>query len=237
MIIILMSVFAFINGCVSYIHGSGNVITKPLTPTPKNFNSVILGNRIDFEILRSDEYSVEMTADDNLFEYLRVDKNENLLLIELDPTENFKDIRLSVRITMPNLEMLEAYDGSNGRFTGFHTKGDFSLSLDSESSVIDSEIEADGDLKIRLDDGSMAVLIGKADNLLIKVTDSSKLNMKKLPVNDANVEIRDNSMAVLRMDGRLRGEITEASGLYYYGDPIIEDVLVSGDSVLEKMDD
>jgi hypothetical protein len=236
-LILMIISISFLTGCVSYIHGSGNLITKPLSPTPKDFTSVVLSNKIDFEILRADEYSVEMSADDNLFPYIMVDKNEGVLFIELDPTENYKDIKLKVRITMPKLDMLEAQYSCNGRFTGFQTKGDFNLKLDSESSVIDSEIKADGDLKIRLDDNSMAILIGKADDLLIKVTNSSKLTMKKLPVNDANVEVREESIAVLRMDGRLKGEITGASGLYYYGSPIIEDVLVSGDSELEKMGD
>jgi len=55
---------------VNYISGSGNLITKTLEYS--GFTGIDVQNGLEVDLTQSDTYSVEVTADDNIIEYIEI---------------------------------------------------------------------------------------------------------------------------------------------------------------------
>ena len=89
-IAVLPFLLCFLAGC-SAIPGSGGEVTGSGTATVKRydysgFSSLRVDNAFSTTVNRGDAFSVEVSVDDNLIEYLRVELDGDTLHIGLDPS-------------------------------------------------------------------------------------------------------------------------------------------------------
>ncbi|MFC2047618.1 GIN domain-containing protein, partial [Chloroflexota bacterium] len=124
-VVLLMS--GLMVGCGGVVTGSG----KPITDTFDygDFTAVEAHNGFQVEIKKSSDFNVEITVDDNLQEYLEVDKSGNTLRISMQQNRLYTSATLSAKITMPDISRLDLSGGSRADVIGFNLSHDLSIEL------------------------------------------------------------------------------------------------------------
>ncbi len=193
----------------SQVIGSGNLANqeKPFT----DFTRVEVGWGFEVEINQSDAYNINITADDNMFDYIEVSQTGDTLIIGLAWGYSYQDVTLGAEITMPDLHALAFSGGTHGNVEGFTASHDFALSLSG---------------------GSIISLEGAANDLTMSGSGGSQLNLSGFPVHNVTVNLSGGSIATVNLDSRLVGDASGGSHLKYVGSPSEVLVNASGGSTV-----
>jgi len=187
--------------------GSRSLDTETMDFT--GFTTVKVGGGFEVEIDQSDSYSISITADDNMFDYITVSQTGETLIIGLEWSHTYYDVSLRARIAMPELYELEFSGGTQGNATGFASMHDFILTLSG---------------------GSRISMEGAANVLTVSGSGGSHLTLSDFPVHNATVNLSGGSSATVNLDGSLEGDVSGGSHLKYVGEPTDVDVNTSGGS-------
>ena len=219
------------------------------------FTYVDIGSAFSYEIKQSDNYSISITANNNLFDDIMVTKEGQTLKIAMKTTWspfNIGSERLKAVITMPELYRLDSSGATSGTVSDFSSTEDLNITVSGASSVdlveiaagdIDFDISGasnvDGTLKtedINLDiSGASSIqLEGEVSDIDIEASGASRLNLAHLTVNNANIVLSGASIATVNLKGRLDIRLSGASLLYYIGEPKLGTIDISGSSTLKE---
>ena len=120
------------------VEGSGNPVTQEFDY--ENFTAVNVGNSCKLEITPGDAYSVSVTIDDNLVEYLVVEEERRSLRISLQPDQRYSNVTFEAKIVMPDLQSVSLEGASQGAVSGFQE-------LESPILVVAGASKLTGDLQ------------------------------------------------------------------------------------------
>lgn len=212
-IIGLISAVVFLGGWapLGEVVGSGNLITEE--EFFSDFTSVDAGSGFNVEISQSSSYSVLVTADDNVMDNIIVSKSGDTLNVGVNWAVSLSSVTLKVEITMPELRRLELSGGAQGKI---------------------EEITSSDSISIDLSGGSQLIGNGEAVDLTFDGSSGSQLDFTDFIVQDASVELSGGSQATINLDGTLDADLSGGSQLYYFGDPTLGDIEVSGGSSVDK---
>lgn len=218
-------------GCIGGgIIGSGNLESE--TFNFSDFTEVEAHNGFQVEITKSSTFSVEITTDDNVQEYIKVTKSGEMLEIGLELGRIYGSVTLIAKITMPDLYKLDLSGGSRASITGFSSSHDFGVEL-SGGSRIEGDIAA-ADAEFDLSGGSQVVLSGSADDLDVNSSGGSQLDLEAFSVNNADVNLGGGGRATVNVNGTLDVNLSGGSKVLYVGEPTLGDIDLSGDSTVSK---
>ena len=124
---------------------SGNIITEDKDFS--DFSRVDVGGAFDVVIEQSNSYSVTISADEDYFDYIIVNKTGDTLKISIEPHHTFTDFTIGARalkaeITMPTLNGLLISGATQATITGFQSSEDFQVEVSGASSLTMVDIEA-----------------------------------------------------------------------------------------------
>jgi hypothetical protein len=188
-----VAIIGFVGCSRDKVRPSGNIETK--TYNFKDFSSIHIGSSIEVELTRSEEESFVIDADDNMFEYLIVEKSGNEVKVHLKQNLLILDGRhhIKVWIGYKNLTELELLNASVGLLNPDSTQFnnvEFNLSYSSvlkgniwaknasfdlgDASKFEGNVNADNDVEFNLSYSS--VLRGNiwAKNASFDLSDASK---------------------------------------------------------------
>jgi hypothetical protein len=212
--------------------GSGNLTTE--NQYFSGFTSVEVGSGFEAEISESSSYSIAITADDNLFDYIEVSRAGDTLTIRLKWWYSYQDPTLRAKITVPNLYELELSGGTHGTIEGFSSSHEFAVEL-SGGSWLTGDFTTSEDAEFTLSGGSQVTgLDGGADDLAVSASSGSHLDLSDFHVRDAEVDLSGGSHATINLDGQLDADVSGGSQLLYIGDPTLGDINTSGGSTVHK---
>jgi hypothetical protein len=233
------------------ITGSGNLVTEDMDFM--DFLNLEVGWAFEVNVSRSETYSVQITADDNLFDYIEASKLDNTLRIGLKQGYNYRYVTLQATITMPDLYSLDFSGTTGGAISGFNfthvfdagVSGASSLSmcemvtgqtefLMSGASRLTGSVTVDGDVQFIVSGASTVELLGEANNIAIDASGASNVNLSTFSVNNANVLLSGASQATINLEGILDANLSGASHLLYIGNPTLGDIETSGSSTVEQ---
>ena len=234
LIIFLSLVLA--TGCTTVkIEGSGNLINK--TFEFSDFTIVKVENGIHVELNHSSTFNIEITTDDNVMEYIEVNKSGDTLRIRPKANTTFFSATITAKITMPNLYKLELSGGSIAEITGFSSSHDLSVNLSGGSNIssfITPGYITAGDADFNLSGGSYVRLSGSADDLNVQCSGGSYINLEGFSVSNADIKLSGGSHATVNVGGTLNVDISGGSEVIYIGEPILGDIDVSRDSKINQ---
>ena len=179
-IIIILITAVFMTGCDVIFtssedgeKGSGNLETRQYDFT--DFTKVDIGHAFRYEIQQSDTYGISITADDNIFKDIEVEKDGETLRIGLKPFVSLLgSVTLEANITMPRLIGLESSGATRGTVTGFETGDNLDLEISGASRVnlvdiatgnIKGNISGASTLEGRISAGDIDMEISGASNI------------------------------------------------------------------------
>ena len=243
---------AIFSGCTEA--GAGEVITEEKDFA--DFTYVDVGSAFEVEITQSGSFSVIISADESLFDYIEVSKSGGTLKVYLNPRHIFTDFTLGgktskAEITMPALYGLQLSGASKGTITGFKSSEDFELVVSGASSletvdikVGDTEFEVSGasrvsgnmtadDAEFEVSGASSIELSGSADNIILEVSGASRVDLADFPLNNADVDLSGASEATIDVKGNMDLVVSGASRLYFLGNPTLGTTEVSGASTIK----
>ncbi len=231
------------------ITGSGNLNTEEFNFS--DFTRVDVGYAFEVEITQSASYSVSITADDNLFQYIQISKSGETLEIRLK-TGNYISTTRKAKITMPDLYGLDLSGATRGTVQGFSSSEDFSVDLSGASTLdmsgmsagnidfdisgasrVSGDITAD-DADFDVSGASRVELEGSASDIGINASGASSVELAAFPVNNAEVNLSGASTGTVNLHGRLDVDLSGASNLGYIGQPIMGTINISGGSTISS---
>lgn len=220
-----------------------------------NFTAVDVENIFTVEIVQSNTFSIEITANEGLREYVDVSQEGETLKIALSPHHVFTDFTrrtiLKAKVTMPALYGLSLTGAAKGTVSGFESTHDFTFNVDGASSLnikdmetgkIESEISGASsvtgsinatDAKFEVSGASKVDLDGSGNNLILNVSGASNLNLTKFIVNTADVNLSGASQATLDVKEKMAVILSGASKLYFYDNPTIANISITGASTIK----
>jgi len=242
-----------VSGVASWprIVGSRNLVTDDMDFG--DFTGVSVGGAFDVEVMKSDSYSVSITADDNLFDYVEVSKTGYMLMIGLKWGYNYQFANLRAEIAIPELYELEFSGATHGAVVGFGCSHAFVLVLSGASSLhvsnvsvgdvevdvsgasyLDGNLTAGGDATFVASGESTVELVGEADYLVATVSGASHVELSEFRVHNAIVNLSGASRSTVNLDGRLDAVVSGASHLLYLGNPTMGDISTSDVSAIGR---
>lgn len=220
----LVAIFSLtLTACSFYIPfsqavvGSGKLVTKNFEFT--DFQSVDVSSTFQADISQSDTFSVSITADDNLLDYIKVDKNGTKLSIRFDYRGGYSRGTLKAKITMPTLESLSISGASTGTVSGFKLAKPATLDV-SGASTLNGSLDADR-IDLHASGASKANLSGSANTADLKADGASALNLSDLSIDNASVDLSGASNATISVKSKLDYNLSGASHVTYQGSPTI----------------
>ena len=180
------------------IVGSNNITTEIRDVT--GFTGVEVASALDVNVTFGTEFNVTVRANDNVQERVIVRRDGNALEIKL-ASGNYREIDVTVDVTMPDLEDVEVSGASNVDVAGFTSFGDLSVDL-SGASKLDFTTSTVGSLSANISGASTASLFS--------------LTAAKVDVNVSGA-----SNLSIRATDLITGSVSGASTLRYRGNPNI----------------
>jgi len=250
LLVVALLTVGLLVGCAGpVVTGSANLVTK--TYDFSDFNRVEVGSAFEVDIAQSGSYSVSVTADDNLFDYILVSKRGSTLKIRLK-TAHYIATHTKAEITMPELRGLELSGASKGTISGFSSTENAEIEVSGASSVNLENISA-GDVKFNISGASKVAgdltssdvdfdisgastveLEGSAKDIDVNASGASYVKLADFTVRNAGVKLSGASNGTVNLDGRLDTDLSGASNLKYIGEPTMGDIDTSGSSSIRK---
>ena len=202
----------------------------------KNFNAVEVSSGMNLKVTQSDSYSIEVTADQDDFKHLIVEKDGNYLKFYIK--RDFflfnwgRHHKIDVNIKMPSLTGLSLSGGSTANITMDVSSKDFSAELSGGSSI-NGNLKC-GNIEFELSGGSWVELSGNGKNLKAEGSGGSEFKLKNFSVIDVDSDLSGGSQVFVTMNGTLNTEQSGGSHLTYYGSASLGNTDFSGGSGVSK---
>jgi len=228
---LLSTVFLLGGWHVGEVVGSGDLVTNQ--EFISDFTAVDAESGFNVEISQSNSYSVLVTTDDNIMDYIEVKKSGDTLMVGVKWGYSLRSVTLDVEITMPELYSVDLSGGAKANLEGFIVTSDFSIEL-SGGSRLTGEFETSGDVDIDVSGGSPLSLNGVANDLKIDASSGSNLGLSHFKVHNVDIELSGGSHATINLDGRLDADLSGGSLLSYIGDATLGNIETTGGSEISK---
>lgn len=146
------------------------------------FKAVDAANAVTVDIEYGDTYSVEITANERVFDRINVTQKDDALKIGVKWFGvGFNNARIEAKITMPELDKLTLSGASEGTVRGFKSANDFEtnisgaseLDLDIETGAFTGVISGSSELNARVKSSSTRINLSGASDLKIEVITGS----------------------------------------------------------------
>ena len=256
-LIVSMCLLLSATGCIGTWVGSGPAIDGASTLETRemdfsDFNMVKAGYAFQVDITRANSFSVSITMNDNLFDYLVIEQSGDTLNIGLEPNHSYRNIQHRATITMPELRGLELSGASKGDVSGFSSTDSLQLEASGASFLDINDVKAGdteftisgaskayGSIEIangtfRISGASNVSLEGTAGDVVLEVSGASSVNLGDFTVADASVGASGASSVTVSASGTLDVDVSGASRLYYTGSGTLGSVAVSGASTIKQ---
>ncbi|HEY93524.1 MAG TPA: hypothetical protein G4O15_01115 [Dehalococcoidia bacterium] len=221
------------------------------------FTGIVISGAFSYEIQKADDWSISITADSNLFEYISVTKSGQVLDMDIKiPGGTFWTNRSYPRpqamITMPALTSLGSSGATDGAVIGFVSDMYLDISLDGACKVELTDLTASkvlielpgasqatgyiqvGSIDIDVSSASGVHLEGSTDYLTVEASGASRVELQDFVSQNADITLRDASRGAFNINETLDAAVSGASTLEYTGEPVIGILEVTGASTFRK---
>jgi hypothetical protein len=201
------------------IVGSGKALTKEYKIA--DFNSVDIRAVFEVEIAQGDAFHVSVTADDNLFDYIKADKHDSTLTFSLDSKDKSFHTKehLKAKVTMPSLRTLKINGAAKATVSGFKNSPEISIDVNG-ASHLKGNLETKT-MTVKAAGASHMKLTGSAKEAKLNLSGASHLDLSDFAIEQADVHLSGASQATVNAKSKLDYSVSGASHLGYRGEPTI----------------
>ncbi|MCB2205076.1 DUF2807 domain-containing protein [bacterium] len=229
--LLLLAIVFVANACDDdQIDGSGQQQTIPYTIA--DFNSVAAETGFRVSLSPDSLYSVAVTTDDNLLDYVDVSRSSTTLNLKVKPNSDVQFTELRADVRMPSLESLTLASGARCSLKdGFSSLLPFSVVLTAGSSAEGNIVT--GNISCLATAGSNLTLEGSGLLGSIVASAGSTVDLRDFTMTDVSVSADAGSIVYINCSGRLDVSASGGSRVYYTGNAQLGSVSVTGGSTLQ----
>jgi hypothetical protein len=236
-LVVAVAAIALLAGCgvnIGSVHITGSGHTETRTYDLAGFQSLAVSHTFSVAVTRGDAFSVSVTADDNVFDDLVVEKQGTQLRIGLrSRVAIIGPATLEATVTMPALSGVDLSGASRATLSGFTSTGTVALNASGASSF-SGDLGA-GTLNLELSGASRADVTGQANSATLRASGASRLSLSGLVLKTATVDLSGASTAEVNVTGSIdRATVSGASRLIYGGGGTLGSVTTSGASSISQ---
>ncbi|HEY90467.1 MAG TPA: hypothetical protein G4O07_01415 [Dehalococcoidia bacterium] len=249
-----ISLLLLTTGCIRIVVGGDGIVGSPTLVIEEfdfeDFTYIEAGSAFEVDITRSDTFSISVTVNENLLEYVDITQSGNTLKVLMTTQHNYRNATRHVSITLPELRKLSLLGANQCELSGFKTDqpvdflvtgastleladmeaGDVDINVSGASRVLGDIKVADSDFDITA--ASTLEIEGEGNHMDLHVVAASTARLENFPVKTATTSIVAASNATVDVSERLDIEVSSASRLVYSGDAVLGSINVSGGSTL-----
>ncbi|MDI1317827.1 head GIN domain-containing protein [Flavobacterium sp.] len=197
------------------IDGNGTVI-KQTRNVATNFTKVDVSRGLAVVLEQSNNYFVEVEADENLQEHISTRVENGTLFVTSDEDIDEATAK-TIYVKLPALTTIETSSGASVNSKNVFTGTDLTI-RSSSGSETDVTIEFDN-IKTKATSGSSIILKGKALMLNTDTSSGSSIEAKKLLVNEVVAEASSGSSIEVHPILKLTGKASSGSSINYNSTP------------------
>jgi hypothetical protein len=242
-----------ITGCntnSSGLTGSGKDETREFAFS--GFTAVEADNAFEVSLNQGGSYSIKVTTDDNLWDFLDISLEGGTLHFGIKKGTSITAHTLKAEVVLPHVTGLIMTGAASGVMSGFSSeeKVTFNLSGASEASVAGlktttavfdisggSYISGDarvGDAKFVAAGIGRVELTGSAVSASIDASGASDIRLGNFAVKEMSIVLRQ-SQATVNAEKINLADLGDNSHAYYLGSPTLSNVQTRGGSTIEKI--
>ena len=200
----------------------------------KNFTKVEAGWGMQLKITQSDDYFIEVKADEKDFEYLKVEKDGSSLKFYIDKHSYRKRSDININIKMPALTGLELSGGAEAKIDMNISSKEFECEL-SGGAELNGNLKC-GNISLGGSGGATTKISGSANNLNVDGSGGSQFKLKDFSVKNVTSELSGGSQLTINMNGNLSSDQSGGSSIVYYGNAKSVESHSSGGSSVRRGD-
>ena len=190
------------------IPGSGVMATQARSVS--GFNGIVLSGAGSLQIEQTGFESLEITADDNLLEYLTSDVVGGRLELGVRSGHSISPTRVDYRLTVAELHEIVV-----------------SGAVEIDAAGLDTDF-----LEIVISGAAAVDLSGRAELQNVAISGAASYRAANLRSADVRISVSGSAHAVVRASDRLDVSISGAGTVEYYGSP---EVQASGDGTVRRL--
>ena len=207
------------------IKGNGNVITKTITTKP--YDVIKVHGSMEVFIEKAKEGSIQVTAEENIQDYILVESDGKTLTISLK-TSSYLNTTKKIKIRVPFEDLSELSMIGSGKIEGedplisdqvkVNLKGSGYIGINVETNTLVSELDGSGLMDIS----------GVSNSVKINTTGSGKFEGRKLITEQAEISISGSGNSSIFVSKSLSGQINGSGTIIFSGNPVTNNVEISG---------
>ncbi len=225
--------FLSVSSCRDFgrkIKGNGNVTT--VNKQVSDASRIKVYGSMDVEIVEG-QTSVKVTADENLQEYIKVEKDDGRLTIRVEDNINFfSDNDIKVYISTPKIE--ELIIAGSGNITGkskfvssdkmsFTASGSGDIEMELNAPEVTAKISGSGNIDLK----------GETKEVKASISGSGNFNGKDLKSENAEISIAGSGDAYIFADVILSAKIAGSGRIEYAGNAAVTQKIAGSGSVVK----
>lgn len=222
-ILLILAIALVLPGCyfpmrTTRVIGSGQVVTQ--TRRIANFSAVELSGIGTLMIKQGDVESLEITAEDNILDYLKSDQRGNTLVlgvqefISIEPREE-----IVYRLTVKDLERIETSGLGNIQIAGLETDT-LDLRVSGSGNVKIDDLRGES-FKLEISGLGNITTAGSVTRQRVELSGAGNYDAGDLYCDDARIQISGTGHAIVWAANVLDVEISGMGSLQYYGSPTL----------------
>ncbi len=210
----------------------GNGAVKTESRSVRDFHAIDLSLAGDVEFSVSDQYSVEVQAQENLLPILKTEVENGTLKIYFSENVSQSD-NVKIKVTGPSFDGLDlAGSGTIRAMTAVKSsKMDMDVSGSGNVYLLQGDF---GDMNCDISGSGGIELGGITNTLKIDVSGSGDVKAKELTANALNAEVAGSGTITCHVTQTLKADIAGSGEVYYLGEPSVE-ADVNGSGKVKKL--
>jgi len=236
-LVLIAAIAVVVSGCMFFPCVSGSGIAETRAYGLSDFTKIEANQSFAVTIVPDASYSVQVTFDDNLAQYLSVSRSgSGVLCIELVPGNTYVNVTLNAVVHMPALSSIDLSGASKATVQEGFSPSSLAVELSGASSANIANITA-GALSVDLSGASSLTAAGTAVSETVHASGASAAHLLGCATSAADVTLSGASRAwIAAGTGTISLSASGASTLYYSGSPSLTIRNLSGASSIQKVD-
>lgn len=210
---------------------TGNGILEKGNYTVDEFSEIEVNGQYNLILIQDTTWEVQVEAESNLFEFIDVYKQGNILFVETEDGFLF-DLNEDIIVKVHHAGLSSVSHSDEGDIKGFNEKEQMHLFLSGTNNVdvelycseLDLSVSGDSELKLQ----------GRADDAHITISKTAYLFAENLLIKNCWNTISGTGTEYINVSDNLHATISGTGQIYYLGNPLVYKNITGTGSVSKK---
>lgn len=229
-ITLLLSVLISFNSC-HFICTEGKGPLKTEKRNLDEFKEIGLSLQADVSVIKGDDYSVNIEAEENLLEHIETKIRGSKLVISSDPCIDPKE-RIKITVSLSEVEELEVNGSGNITVPDTFQVSDIKIEIngsgDINAKLVAAKIESD------INGSGNIILKGSANMHQVDIMGSGNVKASELPCNTSEIDVNGSGDVHVYTIQSLDVKINGSGSVHYKGKPSVSTRINGSGKVVDE---